>query len=175
MYKISGKRIYDGGMWIKYYLSILFLNAWNFVFCRAWLKCWICENFLLSKTAVFQWNYFSPAIPLFVPDRTWGCGDGIEKCSSPIGDGNAVIMSALFFLFPIEKCSSPIGDGNRQEKSFESHWKTIEKCSSPIGDGNCVLWAWLTSCKSIEKCSSPIGDGNDYTAHLRYFNAYWEM
>ena len=151
MYKISGKRIYDGGMWIKYYLSILFLNAWNFVFCRAWLKCWICENFLLSKTAVFQWNYFSPAIPLFVPDRTWGCGDGIEKCSSPIGDGN---------------CASPV-----VSRGFFS----IEKCSSPIGDGNCVLWAWLTSCKSIEKCSSPIGDGNDYTAHLRYFNAYWEM
>ena len=137
MYKISGKRIYDGGMWIKYYLSILFLNAWNFVFCRAWLKCWICENFLLSKTAVFQWNYFSPAIPLFVPDRTWGCGDGIEKCSSPIGDGN-YCLSAYSIVDSIEKCSSPIGDGNGKSPLLLAHFDYIEKCSSPIGDGNGV-------------------------------------
>ena len=153
MHKISGKRIYDGGMWIKYYLSILFLNARNFVFCRAWLKCWICENFLLSKTAVFQWNYFSPAIPLFVPDRTWGCGDGIEKCSSPIGDGNFSPAFAVLL----------------------SSW-LIEKCSSPIGDGNSVIRVLYIFAKNIEKCSSPIGDGNSIFHSFSFTNIqYWEM
>ena len=157
-------------MWIKYYLSILFLNAWNFVFCRAWLKCWICENFLLSKTAVFQWNYFSPAIPLFVPDRTWGCGDGIEKCSSPIGDGNKFYLLVYRLLWCcIEKCSSPIGDGNFNCQNTIGRAKTrIEKCSSPIGDGNerrWYIWRW-----KIEKCSSPIGDGNSLEIQCLYIH-----
>ena len=66
----------------------------------------------------------------------------------------------LILLFYIEKCSSPIGDGNRSYKvKRKTGWK-IEKCSSPIGDGNnnssrSSVWFLL-----IEKCSSPIGDGN---------------
>ena len=36
----------------------------------------------------------------------------------------------------IEKCSSPIGDGNLCGKSFVEFREKIEKCSSPIGDGN---------------------------------------
>ena len=35
----------------------------------------------------------------------------------------------------IEKCSSPIGDGNVEDAIID-YWKKIEKCSSPIGDGN---------------------------------------
>ena len=36
----------------------------------------------------------------------------------------------------IEKCSSPIGDGNRKMHVDFNFSITIEKCSSPIGDGN---------------------------------------
>ena len=39
-------------------------------------------------------------------------------------------------IFPIEKCSSPIGDGNRFVLLFVVFENLIEKCSSPIGDGN---------------------------------------
>ena len=84
----------------------------------------------------------------------------IEKCSSPIGDGNAVRSICKAENLSIEKCSSPIGDGNRSYKDKrKTGWK-IEKCSSPIGDGNnnssrSSVWFLL-----IEKCSSPIGDGN---------------
>ena len=35
----------------------------------------------------------------------------IEKCSSPTGDGNFLIVFNAQ-LFQIEKCSSPTGDGN---------------------------------------------------------------
>ena len=35
----------------------------------------------------------------------------------------------------IEKCSSPIGDGNDATYT-EGNNMNIEKCSSPIGDGN---------------------------------------
>mgnify|MGYP001780935483 CR=1 FL=1 len=38
----------------------------------------------------------------------------------------------------IEKCSSPIGDGNLCGKSFVEFREKIEKCSSPIGDGNVI-------------------------------------
>ena len=43
---------------------------------------------------------------------------GIEKCSSPIGDGNSVIRVLYIFAKNIEKCSSPIGDGNSIFHSF---------------------------------------------------------
>ena len=36
----------------------------------------------------------------------------------------------------IEKCSSPIGDGNDYEWFVSDDPYIIEKCSSPIGDGN---------------------------------------
>ena len=58
----------------------------------------------------------------------------------------------------IEKCSSPIGDGNNT--GFCKHsMENIEKCSSPIGDGNSNN-ALVRVSIVIEKCSSPIGDGN---------------
>ena len=59
----------------------------------------------------------------------------IEKCSSPIGDGNRVAALFTNSVLSIEKCSSPIGDGNWSSKSLNNGW-IIEKCSSPIGDGN---------------------------------------
>ena len=64
----------------------------------------------------------------------------IEKCSSPIGDGNSksVIAEATARLL-IEKCSSPIGDGNLTKAFDDRALGLIEKCSSPIGDGNYVL------------------------------------
>ena len=36
----------------------------------------------------------------------------------------------------IEKCSSPIGDGNSSYSYEKQKDNDIEKCSSPIGDGN---------------------------------------
>ena len=60
----------------------------------------------------------------------------------------------------IEKCSSPIGDGNFINLIFDCK-HIIEKCSSPIGDGNLIIRMELTNIiEIIEKCSSPIGDGN---------------
>ena len=41
----------------------------------------------------------------------------IEKCSSPIGDGNLFTVLRIF-LWIIEKCSSPIGDGNGFHTAF---------------------------------------------------------
>ena len=38
-------------------------------------------------------------------------------------------------LQEIEKCSSPIGDGN-ESLQINKLGQAIEKCSSPIGDGN---------------------------------------
>ena len=62
----------------------------------------------------------------------------IEKCSSPIGDGNDYEWFVSDDPYIIEKCSSPIGDGNFEKVLFASLQVTIEKCSSPIGDGNTV-------------------------------------
>ena len=45
----------------------------------------------------------------------------IEKCSSPTGDGNTVLVT-IGFLAIIEKCSSPTGDGNeitRESREFD--------------------------------------------------------
>ena len=60
----------------------------------------------------------------------------------------------------IEKCSSPIGDGNVNAIGIQIIIECIEKCSSPIGDGNCLSVIFISSLFVIEKCSSPIGDGN---------------
>ena len=72
----------------------------------------------------------------------------------------------------IEKCSSPIGDGNSSLiNSIQERLKQIEKCSSPIGDGNSRLLLHSYDLIPIEKCSSPIGDGNvseQIVAHLFY-------
>ena len=46
------------------------------------------------------------------PDWWRDCRDGIEKCSSPTGDGNHFIPSLSPGSASIEKCSSPTGDGN---------------------------------------------------------------
>ena len=84
----------------------------------------------------------------------------IEKCSSPIGDGNNIVHNTVFNMPDrIEKCSSPIGDGNALPLKHHSHYHSIEKCSSPIGDGNFHSFTHRTL-HDIEKCSSPIGDGN---------------
>ena len=48
---------------------------------------------------------------------------GIEKCSSPIGDGNSVIRVLYIFAKNIEKCSSPIGDGNKPQTFKEQIWE----------------------------------------------------
>ena len=62
----------------------------------------------------------------------------------------------------IEKCSSPTGDGNKKRINIRQERIKIEKCSSPTGDGNWILLKFVpvTICFTIEKCSSPTGDGN---------------
>ena len=40
-------------------------------------------------------------------------------------------------IYEIEKCSSPIGDGNWIPEDDDGT-TLIEKCSSPIGDGNII-------------------------------------
>ena len=96
----------------------------------------------------------------------------IEKCSSPIGDGNSSLINSIQErLKQIEKCSSPIGDGNQFQLSLSGSHNNIEKCSSPIGDGNSRLLLHSYDLIPIEKCSSPIGDGNvseQIVAHLFY-------
>ena len=118
------------------------------------------------------------------PDWWRDCRDGIEKCSSPTGDGNFVLATSLIdtnialrnavprqgteieFLnmvkhdLEIEKCSSPTGDGNGPFPCGIPPPSTIEKCSSPTGDGNKIEFIPI-SFKLIEKCSSPTGDGNE--------------
>ena len=48
----------------------------------------------------------------------------IEKCSSPIGDGNRVLSGVITKkLGVIEKCSSPIGDGNEPTLFYFPLWK----------------------------------------------------
>ena len=71
------------------------------------------------------------------PDWWRDCRDGIEKCSSPTGDGNFT-ADLGDKVIPIEKCSSPTGDGNWILLKFVpvTICFTIEKCSSPTGDGN---------------------------------------
>ena len=49
----------------------------------------------------------------------------------------------------IEKCSSPIGDGNFEKVLFASLQVTIEKCSSPIGDGNSECFGGATSTEAL--------------------------
>ena len=51
------------------------------------------------------------------PDWWRDCRDGIEKCSSPTGDGNPINDMHGDISFFIEKCSSPTGDGNPTSKS----------------------------------------------------------
>ena len=73
------------------------------------------------------------------PDWWRDCRDGIEKCSSPTGDGNCGSGLALHQEQNIEKCSSPTGDGNKIPEILYLQGFPIEKCSSPTGDGNTVL------------------------------------
>ena len=60
----------------------------------------------------------------------------IEKCSSPIGDGNITNSTPIVPPVIIEKCSSPIGDGNTPPNVLSNSSNIIVKRSSPIGDGN---------------------------------------
>ena len=70
----------------------------------------------------------------------------------------------------IEKCSSPTGDGNAEEKPIDIE-AMIEKCSSPTGDGNHDLFLCIIDRKQvIEKCSSPTGDGNNNLSPLQFQN-----
>ena len=70
-------------------------------------------------------------------------------------------MFFVEYILLIEKCSSPIGDGNREKDHSNVAGMLIEKCSSPIGDGNSHYTLNVCHCLvPIEKCSSPIGDGN---------------
>ena len=70
------------------------------------------------------------------PDWWRDCRDGIEKCSSPTGDGNDIINSQSKEVKTIEKCSSPTGDGNEDVADATKDAAKIEKCSCPTGDGN---------------------------------------
>ena len=53
----------------------------------------------------------------------------IEKCSSPIGDGNILRESPIVMSVQIEKCSSPIGDGNlveaRSKRMIEEQLRNV--------------------------------------------------
>ena len=72
-------------------------------------------------------------------------------------------MFFVEYILLIEKCSSPIGDGNISRSRIMREFTKIEKCSSPIGDGNSHYTLNVCHCLvPIEKCSSPIGDGNSY-------------
>ena len=116
------------------------------------------------------------------PDWWRDCRDGIEKCSSPTGDGNQGVYNHSFdlpglrnvvprqgtetcnllrcrVLLRIEKCSSPTGDGNCTPYPLLLKDNFIEKCSSPTGDGNHFPMR-IMRVTVIEKCSSPTGDGN---------------
>ena len=76
---------------------------------------------------------------------------------------------AVVALPLIEKCSSPIGDGNFYGYKRKALHEFIEKCSSPIGDGNIVSSDTLPFLSVIiEKCSSPIGDGNKSAVYITY-------
>ena len=72
------------------------------------------------------------------PDWWRDCRDGIEKCSSPTGDGNKN-PDLVIFITIIEKCSSPTGDGNQPYEICALFLMRIEKCSSPTGDGNSFI------------------------------------
>ena len=69
------------------------------------------------------------------PDWWRDCRDGIEKCSSPTGDGKNVVSVCNKFHAMIEKCSSPTGDGKNVLTAVTYSLTSIEKCSSPTGDG----------------------------------------
>ena len=59
-------------------------------------------------------------------------------------------------LKKIEKCSSPIGDGNM--KTLQSNFtavRIIEKCSSPIGDGNRALSGVITKKLGVLRIVAP--------------------
>ena len=53
------------------------------------------------------------------PDWWRDCRDGIEKCSSPTGDGNPPNRTRKQQA-RIEKCSSPTGDGN-----WKNSWRVL--------------------------------------------------
>ena len=69
------------------------------------------------------------------PDWWRDCRDGIEKCSSPTGDGNFVKVGDVFFPLSLRNVVP------RQGTEIQSVCTVqipccIEKCSSPTGDGN---------------------------------------
>ena len=104
----------------------------------------------------------------------------IEKCSSPIGDGNLHCNHHDIFIM-IEKCSSPIGDGNRISNILNSII-SLRNVAPRQGTETFILLSSVLRLplrnvaprqgtetrnprderndSKIEKCSSPIGDGN---------------
>ena len=69
------------------------------------------------------------------PDWWRDCRDGIEKCSSPTGDGNSLTSSFVRSLFKLRNVVPR--QGTETKNTCYSVVKVqIEKCSSPTGDGN---------------------------------------
>ena len=60
----------------------------------------------------------------------------------------------------IEKCSSPTGDGNIRTIAFETFVPGLRNVVPRQGTE--TMWDSLNNkrCITIEKCSSPTGDGN---------------
>ena len=90
--------------------------------------------FYFPKRLHFNKITFPPQSPYSSQTGHGVAGMVIEKCSSPIGDGNFHLYRQSG-IFQIEKCSSPIGDGKTDDEGYDI-LEEIEKCSSPIGDGN---------------------------------------
>ena len=95
------------------------------------------------------------------PDWWRDCRDGIEKCSSPTGDGNFYESSFLgMYSVRLRNVVPRQGTEIILAHSDSEYSVSIEKCSSPTGDGNFPT-DFCRACDSyIEKCSSPTGDGN---------------
>ena len=118
------------------------------------------------------------------PDWWRDCRDGIEKCSSPTGDGNMIAAiekkstTSLRNVVPrqgtetictmtvidtpyIEKCSSPTGDGNQESVFPRNVLPALLRNVVPRqGTETCRPHIALLIFRTIEKCSSPTGDGN---------------
>ena len=102
------------------------------------------------------------------PDWWRDCRDGIEKCSSPTGDGNETIKNQCTNERILRNVVPRQGTETGLQISRPFRFTSIEKCSSPTGDGNLYLKYLVMKQRKIEKCSSPTGDGNSYNTFVSY-------
>ena len=93
------------------------------------------------------------------PDWWRDCRDGIEKCSSPTGDGNDQ-QGDTGLSDCIEKCSSPTGDGNNNDGKLFVDILELRNVVPRQGTETRRPFINRKTSKIIEKCSSPTGDGN---------------